>query len=43
MNVYEKLGEIKKNIKGFNKDTKGFGFEYVSGSQVLRSVRDKMN
>ena len=43
MNVYEKLVEIKKNIKGFNKDTKGFGFEYVSGSQVLRSVRDKMN
>ena len=43
MNIYEKLVEIKKNIKGFNKDTKGFGFEYVSGSQVLRSVRDKMN
>ena len=43
MNVYEKLVEIKKDIKGFNKDTKGFGFEYVSGSQVLRAVRDKMN
>ena len=43
MNIYEKLVEIKKDIKGFNKDTKGFGFEYVSGSQVLRAVRGKMN
>ena len=43
MNIYEKLVEIKKDIKGFNKDTKGFGFEYVSGSQVLRAVRDKIS
>ena len=43
VNIYEKLVEIKKDIKGFNKDTKGFGFEYVSGSQVLRAVRGKMN
>ena len=24
MNIYEKLVEIKKDIKGFNKDTKGY-------------------
>ena len=43
MNIYEKLVEIKKDIKGFNKDTKSFGYEYVSGSQILRAVRGKMN
>ena len=30
MNIYEKLVEIKKDIKGFNKDTKSFGYEYVT-------------
>ena len=43
MNIEQKLVEIKKGIKGFNKDTKGFGFEYVSGSQILRAIKDKMD
>lgn len=43
LNIQQKLVEIKKSIKGFNKDTKGFGFDYVSGSQILRATKDKMD
>ena len=43
MNIQQKLVEIKKSIHGFNRDTKGFGFEYVSGSQILRAIKGKMD
>lgn len=43
MNIYQKLVEVRKSIKGFSKDTKGFGFEYVSGNQILRAIKDKMD
>lgn len=43
LNIQQKLVEIKKSITGFNKDTKGFGFEYVSGSQILRAIKHKMD
>lgn len=43
LNIQQKLVEIKKGIQGFNKDTKGFGFEYVSGSQILRAIKEKMD
>ena len=43
LNLHQKLVEIRKNITGFSKDTKGFGYDYVSGSQVLRAIKDKMN
>ena len=43
MNIYQKLVEVRKSIHGFNKDTKGFGFEYVSGSQILRAIKGKMD
>lgn len=39
MNLYEKLVELKSRVEGFYKDTKSFGYKYVSGSQVL----DKIN
>lgn len=43
LNLHQKLVEIRKNITGFNKDAKGFGYDYVSGSQILRAIKDKMN
>ena len=43
LNIHQKLVEIKKNIKGFSKDTKSYGFDYVSGSQILRATKDKMD
>lgn len=48
MNLHQKIIEIKKNIKGFNKDSKAgngsyVGYEYVSGSQILRAIKEKMD
>lgn len=47
LNLHQKLVEVKKNIEGFSKDKKSgsgsFGYEYVSGSQVLRAIKDKMD
>lgn len=43
LNIQQKIVEIKKSITGFNKDTKGFGFDYVSGSQILRAIKHKMD
>src|SRR5699024_7803733 len=43
MNLYQKLVEIRKEIDVFTKDTKGFNYSYVSGSQVLGKIQEKMN
>lgn len=43
MNLHQKLVEIRKEIDGFTKDTKGFNYSYVSGSQVLGKIQEKMN
>ena len=43
MNIYQKIVEVRKNIEGFSKDTKSFGYTYVSGNQILRSVKAKMD
>lgn len=43
MNLNQKLIEIRKEIDKFVKDTKGFGYSYVSGSQVLEKIRPKMD
>ena len=43
MNLHEKLVEIRKEIDVFSKDTKGFNYSYVSGSQVLGKIQAKMN
>lgn len=46
-NLHQKLVEVKKSIEGFSKDKKSgsgsFGYEYVSGSQVLRAIKGKMD
>jgi len=43
MNLYEKIVEVRKVASGFSKDTKGFGYEYVSGNQILNKIKEKMN
>ncbi len=43
LNIYQKLVEIRKSVKGLSKDTKGYGYNFVSGSQILRAVRSKMD
>lgn len=43
MNIYEKLIELRKAAKGFTKDKKGFGYDYVSGNQILEKIRGKVN
>lgn len=43
MNLHEKLVEIRKSIRGFTKDAKGYNYSYVSGTQVLAKIQEKMN
>lgn len=45
MNVYQKINEIKKQVKVLSKDaeTSGQGsYSYVSGSQILAAIKSKM-
>ncbi len=42
LNLFQKIADVKANIEGFTKDTKGYNYSYVSGSQVLHSIRNKM-
>ncbi len=43
MNLYQKIIEVRKIAGGFAKDKKSFGYEYVSGNQILNKIKDKMN
>ena len=43
MNIYQKLLEIQKQVMGLGKDSKSFGYKYVSGSKVLDHVKPLMN
>ena len=43
MNLHEKLVEVRKSIDSFTKDTDGYGYKYVSGSQVLEKIKSKMD
>ena len=42
-NIYKKLLELQKAVKGLGKDAKGNGYEYVSGSKLLSYVRPQMD
>src|SRR5699024_10846282 len=42
LNLYQKIADVKANIDGFTKDTKGYNYSYDSGSQVLHKIREKM-
>ena len=43
MNLYQKLLEIQKHVNGLKKDTKAYGYDYVSGTKVLEYIKPKMN
>lgn len=43
MNLHEKLVEVRKSIDSFIKDTDGYGYKYVSGSQILEKIKKKMD
>jgi hypothetical protein len=43
LNLYQKIVEIRKSIDVFTKDSKSYGYNYVSGSQVLKKIKDKMD
>ncbi len=43
MNIYEKLIEVRKSVPYLKKDAKGYEFQYVSSSQVLGVLKDKMD
>lgn len=43
LNLHQKLVEVRKSIQGFHKDSKSFNYTYVSGSQVLSKIKDKMD
>ncbi len=43
MNLHQKLLEIQKTVAYLKKDNKGFQYQYVSSSQTVAKVRDKMD
>lgn len=43
LNLFQKIVEVRKSITGFSKDAKSFGFDYVSGSQILNKIKAKMD
>jgi hypothetical protein len=43
MNLFLKLVELRSRVEGFYKDTKSFGYSYVSGAQVLDKINPVMN
>lgn len=43
MSVYTKLLEMQKKVVGLGKDTKSFGYQYVSGGKVLENLKPIMN
>lgn len=43
MSIYKKLLEMQKRVVGLGKDTKFFGYQYVSGGKVLENLKPIMN
>lgn len=43
MNLFEKLVELRKSVTELTKDARGYGYDYVSGDQVLSKIRGKMD
>lgn len=42
LNLFQKIADVKANIDGFTKDARSYNYSYVSGSQVLHRIRNKM-
>ena len=43
MNIYKKIFKIQEAVNGLSKDTKAFGYDYVSGSKLLSIIKPIMN
>ena len=43
MNLYQKLIEVRKTVPYLQKSTKSFNYCYVSGTDVLGSLKEKMD
>lgn len=43
MAIYKKLLEIQKSINGLSKDSRGYNYDFVSGSKVLGYIKPLMN
>lgn len=43
MNLYQKLIQIRKDVVEFTKDKDSYKYKYVSGSQAIRKIREKMD
>lgn len=43
MNIYQKLLEIQKVVKGLGKDKATFNYKYVTGDKILDEVKPLMN
>jgi len=43
LNLYEKLIEVRKTVLYLKKDNKGYGYDYVSSSQTIGSLRKEMD
>ncbi len=43
MNIYQKLLEIQKEVKGLGKDKATFNYKYVTGDKILDEVKPLMN
>jgi len=42
-NIYQKLVEVRKNIKSFKKDATGYGYKYVPGTQILSLIKEDID
>lgn len=43
LNIYQKIVEIRKTVNCFSKDGSGHNYKYVTGSQVLGKIKNKMD
>ena len=43
LSLYQKLIELRKHVGSLVKDKEGYGYDYVTGNQILAKVKDKMN
>ena len=43
LNLYQKLHEIQRKVKGLGKDKDGNSYRYVTGSKVLDAIKPLMN
>ena len=41
-NIYQRINEAKHSMEGFIKDSKGYQYNYVSGSQVLHKLNPEL-